>query len=508
MSAETIFEKSRAGRRSSLVPQRRMPPEVAAALPADGVRQRAPALPEVTEGEVVRHYTNLARKNWAVDVGFYPLGSCTMKYNPRISEQIAGWPEFSAAHPLRPARAAQGWLRVMYETERTLSQLCGVKRFTLQPAAGAQGELCGMLMIRRYHAGRRDRRNTVIVPDSAHGTNPATAALAGFTVKTCPSKNGLVDLDALRGLLGSDVAGIMLTNPNTLGLFERDIQEISRLVHDSGGLVYYDGANFNALVGRFRPGDMGFDVVHLNLHKTFATPHGGGGPGAGPVGVSEALEPFLPMPLVRKGPEDFELDEDRPLSIGRLNGFAGNALIILRAYVYLRLLGTDGLREVSGGAVLAANYLKQRLAGAYEPSQPGRCMHEFVLSASRQKAKGVRALDIAKRLIDLGFHPPTVYFPLTVPEALMIEPTETENLETLNAFAEAMLQIADEAETNPDILRTAPHHTPVGRLDEVAAAKDLNLRWQGATGPSSAGATPSRQPGEPGRPTEDSNAGV
>jgi glycine dehydrogenase subunit 2 len=478
MSARTIFEKSRQGRRTSYISQKAMPPALAAQLPADSLREHAPLLPQATEGEVVRHYTNLARKNWAVDVGFYPLGSCTMKYNPRVSEHICAWPEFSAAHPLRPARAAQGWLRVMYETERMLSQLCGVARFTLQPAAGAQGELCGMLMIRRYHLERGDRRNTVIVPDSAHGTNPATAALAGFHVRTCPSKNGLVDLEALRGLLGSDVAGIMLTNPNTLGLFERDIQAICRLVHEAGGLVYYDGANFNALVGRFRPGDMGFDVVHLNLHKTFATPHGGGGPGSGPVGVVEKLEPFLPVPLVRKGTEDFELEENRPLSIGRLNAFAGNALVILRAYVYLRLLGTDGLREVSGDAVLAANYLKQRLIAAYEPSEPGRCMHEFVLSASRQKTKGVRALDIAKRLIDLGFHPPTIYFPLTVPEALMIEPTETENLETLDAFAEAMLKIADEAETDPDMLHSAPHHTPVGRLNEVAAAKDLNIRWR------------------------------
>jgi len=477
VSARTIFEKSRSGRRTSYVSGRPWPADLLDQLPAGARRERAPALPEVTEGEVIRHYTDLARKNWAVDVGFYPLGSCTMKYNPRLCEQIASWPEFAAAHPLRPVRAAQGWLRIMYEAERMLSQLCGVARFTLQPAAGAQGELCGMLMIRRYHAARGDARNTVIVPDSAHGTNPATAALAGFEVKVCPSKDGLVDLDALHRLLDERVAGIMLTNPNTLGLFERDIQEICRLVHEAGALAYYDGANFNALVGRFRPGDMGFDVVHLNLHKTFATPHGGGGPGAGPVGVAERLEPFLPGPLVRKGPEEFELEEDRPHSIGRLNAFAGNSLVILRAYVYLRLLGAGGLREVSGNAVLAANYLKQRLAHAYQPSQPGPCMHEFVLSAVKQKALGARALDIAKRLIDLGFHPPTVYFPLTVPEALMIEPTETETLETLDAFAEAMLTIAQEAETTPDVLHAAPHQTSVGRLDEVAAAKDLDLRW-------------------------------
>jgi glycine dehydrogenase subunit 2 len=402
-----------------------------------------------------------------------------MKYNPRLSEQIASWPEFSAAHPLRPARAGQGWLRVMYETERMLSQLCGMARFTFAPAAGAQGELCGMLMVRRYHLERGALRHTVIVPDTAHGTNPATAAQVGFRVVTCPSTGaGLVNVKTLRGLLNDDVAGIMLTNPNTLGLFEREIREICDLVHQAGGLAYYDGANFNALVGRFRPGDMGFDVMHLNLHKTFSTPHGGGGPGSGPVGVNEKLEPYLPIPLVRKGAEGFEFESDRPASIGRLTAFAGNALVVLRAYIYLRLLGTAGLREVSGAAVLAANYLQQRLLGAYEPAHPGRCMHEFVLTAATQKAQGVRAVDIAKRLIDLGFHPPTMYFPLTVPEALMIEPTETETLETLDAFAEGMLQIAREVTENPEVLHAAPQTTPVGRLDEVAAAKELNLRWR------------------------------
>ena len=313
-----------------------------------------------------------------------------MKYNPRFSEQIAAWPEFAAMHPLRPARAAQGWLRILYETERLLSHLCGMTRFTLEPAAGAQGELCGMLMIRKYHAARGDARQTVIVPDTAHGTNPATAALAGFKVVTCPSgPDGLVDVAALKKLLNDQVAGIMLTNPNTLGLFEENIREVCELVHEAGGLAYYDGANFNALAGRFRPGDMGFDVVHLNLHKTFSTPHGGGGPGAGPVGVNEKLEPYLPIPLVRKGTEGFEFEADRPESIGRLNAFAGNALVVLRAYVYLRLLGTEGLREVSGAAVLAANYLERRLVPTYEAAHPGRCMHEFVLTA--REAKGSRS---------------------------------------------------------------------------------------------------------------------
>ena len=500
MTADTIFEKGKTGRKTLYVAAQEQQPSLFDQLPVGARRRRPPALPEVTEGEVVRHYTNLARKNWGVDVGFYPLGSCTMKYNPRLPEAIAAWPEFCAAHPLRPVRAAQGWLRVLHDTERMLSELCGMARFTLQPAAGAQGELCGMLMVRRYHAERGDPRNVVIVPDSAHGTNPATAALAGFDVVTCPSSpSGLVDLDKLRRLLSDKVAAIMLTNPNTLGLFERDIQEICRLVHEAGGMAYYDGANFNALVGRFRPGEMGFDVVHLNLHKTFGTPHGGGGPGSGPVGVVDKLEPFLPTPLVRKGPDGFEIDDNRPHTIGRLNAFGGNALIVLRAYVYLRLLGTSGLRDVSGAAVLAANYLKHRLTTSYQPSHPGPCMHEFVLTATQQKADGVRALDIAKRLIDLGFHPPTIYFPLTVPEALMIEPTETETLETLDAFAEAMLQIAREAEESPHLLHAAPQSTPVGRLDEVAAAKALDLRWRpgGAEG-GAADASP-RAPG--GRPT-------
>jgi len=478
MNSATVFEKSRPGRGTSFISGHATP--VCADLSPKALRSAPPRLPELTEGEVVRHYTNLSRNNWGVDVGFYPLGSCTMKYNPRLAEQIASWPEFSAAHPLRPVRAAQGFLRIMYETERILSRLCGMARFTLQPAAGAQGELCGMLIIRKHHATRRDRRNTVIVPDSAHGTNPATAALAGFKVVTCPSSDeGLVDIGALKKLVNDDLAGIMLTNPNTLGLFERDIREICYIVHNAGGLVYYDGANFNALVGRFRPGDMGFDVVHLNLHKTFGTPHGGGGPGSGPVGVVEKLEPHLPVPLITKGPEEFELEEHRPLSIGRLNAFAGNALVIVKAYIYMRLLGTAGLREVSGNSVLAANYLKQRLSEVYTPSHPGRCMHEFVLSAERHKNEaGVRAVDIAKRLIDLGFHPPTMYFPLTVPEALMIEPTETENLETLDAFVDALLQIDREARESPEMLHNAPHETPVGRLDEVEAAKNLNVRWQ------------------------------
>ena len=479
MSARTVFEKSVPGRQTRYVAEGERFHPAYYQLPLEALRQQPPLLPELTEGEVVRHYTNLARRNWGVDVGFYPLGSCTMKYNPRLAEQIAGWPEFSAAHPLRPTRAAQGWLRVLYETERMLSELCGMARFTLQPSAGAQGELCGMLMIRRYHLDRGDRRNVVIVPDSAHGTNPATCSLAGFQVAVCPSgPDGLVDVDALKRLLDKEVAGIMLTNPNTLGLFEREIQTICSLVHDAGGLTYYDGANFNALVGRFRPGDMGFDVVHLNLHKTFGTPHGGGGPGSGPVGVVERLEPFLPAPLVRKGAEGFEYEEERPQSIGRLHTFGGNALVVLRAYTYLRLLGAEGLREVSGAAVLAANYLRDGLRTAYQCSHAGRCMHEFVVSTSKQKERGVRALDIAKRLIDLGFHPPTVYVPLTVPEALMIEPTETENLGTLDAFAEAMLQIAKEADQDPEVLHRAPQTTPVGRLDEVAATKELNVRWR------------------------------
>ncbi len=480
MSGITTFDKSRPGTGG------RRPPLVGASgalptpdLPPEHLRRTPPALPELTEGQVVRHYTHLASVNYSIDTGFYPLGSCTMKYNPRAGERIAALPALASAHPLQPAATVQGWLALLWRTERMLSELCGMHRFTLAPAAGAQGELCGLLMMRAFHLSRGEKRTKILVPDSAHGTNPASASLAGFRVVHLPSNPyGCVDVEALRKALDNEVAGLMLTNPNTLGLFERDIMAITQLVHEAGGLVYYDGANFNALVGRFRPGDMGFDIVHLNLHKTFSTPHGGGGPGSGPVGVTEELAPFLPRPLIEKTAAGYVLETDRPQSIGRLSAFHGHALIALRAYAYLRLLGTEGLRRVSENAVLNANYLLSRLVNVFQVPFASRPMHEFVITALFLQEKGLRPVDLVKRLLDYGFHPPTMYFPLIVPGAIMVEPTETESKATLEAFAEAMLSIRQEAKERPDLLRTAPHNTPVGRLDEVGAAKRLDLRWK------------------------------
>ena len=478
MTGVTTFEKSRGGiaaRRPALVREPLPLPE----LPPEYRRRTPPILPELTEGQVVRHYTHLATINYAIDTGFYPLGSCTMKYNPRASNRVAAEPGLNAVHPLQPAESAQGWLELLWRTERMLCELCGMSRFTLAPAAGAQGELCGMLIFRAYHRSRGRPRGKVLVPDSAHGTNPASAALAGYRVLPLPSNpNGCIDVKALEKALDEDVAGLMLTNPNTLGLFEQDIMTITRLVHEAGGLVYYDGANFNALIGRVRPGDMGFDVVHLNLHKTFSTPHGGGGPGAGPVGVTEALAPFLPVPLIEKRGDGFVLVTDRPQSIGRLNAFHGHALVVARAYAYLRLLGGEGLRRVSETAVLNANYLWNKLKRSYRPASPLAPLHEFVITAPGLKEQELRPMDLAKRLLDYGFHPPTIQFPLIVPGAIMIEPTETESRATLDAFAEALLRILKEAEEKPDLLRGAPHSTPVGRLDEVAAAKQLDLAWR------------------------------
>jgi glycine dehydrogenase subunit 2 len=402
-----------------------------------------------------------------------------MKYNPRAADEAAAMPGFATVHPLAPVETCQGWLEILGRFEEMLCQVCGVTRFSFQPAAGAQGELCGLLLARAHHRRRGDERRRVIVPDSAHGTNPASASLAGFEVSAIPTDSrGRIDLAGLKSKLDSSVAAVMVTNPNTLGLFEDEILEIASLVHEAGGLLYYDGANLNALVGRYRPGDMGFDIVQLNLHKTFATPHGGGGPGAGPVGVKAELEPYLPVPVLERRKDGWFWDYDRPRSIGKLTCFTGNSLVVLRAYVYLLLIGAAGLARVSGDAVLNANYLLERLSGAYDVPYPGPCMHEFVLSAARFKPKGVRAWDIAKRLMDFGFHPPTVYFPLIVSEALMIEPTETEGKATLDAFAEALIQIAGEAERDPELLLSAPHNAPVGRLDETEAARHPRLRWK------------------------------
>ncbi|MHB1416046.1 MAG: aminomethyl-transferring glycine dehydrogenase subunit GcvPB [Chloroflexota bacterium] len=486
MTEPTIFELSQAGRTSGPVGAADVPErDVRDLLPAGELREGL-SLPEVTEVEVTRHFTHLSRLNYAVDVGFYPLGSCTMKYNPKVNEEVAGLPGFAAIHPYQAEATVQGALQLLWELQGYLAEIGGMDATTLQPAAGAQGELTGMLIVRAYHRDRGDdRRRVVLVPDSAHGTNPASAAMVGYSVTTVKSnRQGDVDLADLRAKMNDGVAAMMLTIPSTLGLFDQNILEICRIVHEGGGLVYADGANMNAILGRARLGDLGCDLMHFNLHKTFSTPHGGGGPGAGPVAVKASLAAYLPVPLAAKrsleGREDqFYLDYDRQRSIGRVRSFGGNFGVLVRAYAYIRSLGAEGLRNVSENAVINANYLLARLRDAYDLPYDRRCMHEFVLSGRRQKAEGVRTLDIAKRLIDYGFHPPTIYFPLIVEEALMIEPTETESRATLDSFAEAMLQIAREAATDPEVVHSAPHDTPVGRLDEVRAARHPVLRYSG-----------------------------
>ncbi len=472
-----IFEKSAPGRGTDFLPATPSAAALSAVVGADNLREYLP-LPEVAESEAVRHYTALSKLNYGVDDGFYPLGSCTMKYNPKIGELASDLPGFARLHPLCAPEDAQGALHVLHDTAAMLSVVCGMAEFSLQPAAGAHGELAGLMILKAYHDSRGDlARKTILIPDSAHGTNPASAAMAGFSVRQIPSNDrGLVDLAALRAACGPDTAGLMLTNPNTLGLFEEDILEISQTVHAAGGLLYYDGANLNALLGRATPGKMGFDIVHVNLHKTFATPHGGGGPGSGPVGVTEALRVFLPLPRVTKRDGGYALLSAEPLSIGRVRSFFGNFGVIVRAYCYLRRLGGEGLREVSGAAVLHANYLKEKLKGAFDLPFDRVCMHEFVLSADRQKKEsGVAAMDIAKGLIDAGYHPPTVYFPLIVHEAMMIEPTETETPETLDAFAAVMLSLSETAKTDPDSLHTAPHRAAITRPDDTKAAREPKL---------------------------------
>ena len=476
-----IYEKSVPGRRGVQLPDCSVPPHKAK-IPQSLRREKSAELPEVSELDVVRHYTNLSRKNFSIDTNFYPLGSCTMKYNPKVCESIAKNDGFARLHPLLPQLRnggilTQGALKVLYNSERLFAEITGMAEITLQPMAGAHGELTGVMLIAAYHKSKGNNKSRILIPDSAHGTNPASASIAGYSVTTIPSdKNGVMDFEIFKKELTDDVAGVMLTSPNTLGLFNKDVSRICKLVHDIDGLVYYDGANLNALVGRVRPGDLGFDVVHLNLHKTFATPHGGGGPGSGAVGVIDKLREFMPVSRIKKRDDGtYALNYKSKDSIGYIAAFYGNFGVILRAYAYLKMLGADGLREVSNNAVLAANYIRVKLKEYYDLPYDRVCMHECVFSASRQMKNDVHAIDIAKALIDLGFHPPTIYFPLIVKEAMMIEPTETESKAEIDAFIDAMIKLAQEAIDNPDKLHNAPITTPIGRLDEVAAVKEMNL---------------------------------
>ena len=434
-------------------------------------------LPELSELDVVRHYTLLSNKNFGVDTGFYPLGSCTMKYNPKIDEDMASLKGFTSLHPYQPAKTAQGALELMYNLSESLAEITGMDKVTLQPSAGAHGEFTGLMIIKAYHQNRGDlKRTKVIVPDSAHGTNPASAMMAGFKIVQVEStKDGAVDIEKLKEVLDDEVAALMLTNPSTLGLFEKNIKEISELVHNAGGLLYYDGANTNAIMGITRAGDMGFDVVHLNLHKTFAAPHGGGGPGSGPVGVKKDLIPFLPVPVVEKVNDEYILDYDRELSIGKIKNFYGNFGVIVKSYAYVLTMGRDGLKKASQMAVLNANYLKENLKDTFKLPIDQICKHEFVLSGPHGE---LNTTDIAKRMLDYGYHPPTIYFPLIIPEALMIEPTESESVETLDKFIDAMKQIAKEAEENPELLKTAPHNTIIKRVDDARAVKKPILTWK------------------------------
>jgi len=482
MNGRLIFELSRDKRKGFSLPQIDVPTRKTEELiPSDRLRKHDVCLPEVSEVDVMRHFVGLSILNHHVDKGFYPLGSCTMKYNPKVNEDVSRLSGFSEVHPFQPEDSVQGALKLMYELGEYLKEISGLDGITLQPAAGAHGELTGLLIIHAYHKKNGNARSKIIIPDSAHGTNPASVITAGYkTVHIKSNQNGLVDTNELKKAMDDEVAAVMLTNPNTLGLFESQVLEISEIVHQSGALLYMDGANLNAMLGIVRPGDMGFDVIHFNLHKTFATPHGGGGPGSGPVGVRGDLAKFLPVPIVGRSQEDgYRLDYGLSDTIGKIQGFYGNFGVMVKAYAYIRHLGAEGLRQVSEAAILNANYLKESLKDVYDLPYDSICQHEFVLSGKNQKARGVKTLDIAKRILDFGLHAPTVYFPLIVSEALMIEPTETESKESLDHFVSVMRQIAEEVEDNPEIVSSAPHNTPVGRLDEVKAAKDLNVRWKG-----------------------------
>ncbi len=469
-----IFEMSVPGRSADLLPKCDVPEtDIECLVSEEFLRQDEIDLPEVGELDVIRHFTHLSQKNYGVDSGFYPLGSCTMKYNPKINEEVSKYHGFTKVHPYQPEETVQGCLEILYKSDVLLSEITGMERFSLQPAAGAHGELAGLMIIKAFHKNNGDdKRTKIIVPDSAHGTNPASAATVGFDmVEVKSDEKGGVDIDALKELMNDEIAGLMLTNPNTLGLFDENIDKIADIVHEAGGLLYYDGANANAIMGISKPGDMGFDVVHLNLHKTFSTPHGGGGPGSGPVGVKKHLVPFLPKPVIEQKGDEYYFDYDRPLSIGKIKSFYGNFSVIVKAYAYICSLGAEGLRKVSENAVLNANYIKEKLREYYHLPYDRTCMHEVVFSGQYQKKHGVSTLDIAKRLLDYGYHPPTVYFPLIVSEAFMIEPTETESKETIDEFIATMIKIAKEAQDDPDTLKQAPYDTPVLRLDEARAAR-------------------------------------
>lgn len=478
-----IFELSKPGRKGYSLPKNELNDYSITQFPENLLRQEAPALPEVDELTVVRHYTNMSNNNFGVDTGFYPLGSCTMKYNPKINEEMAAHPQFTALHPLQNVETVQGALSAYYQLQRSLSEIAGMAEFTLNPFAGAHGELTGLMVIRRYHESRGDAKRTkIIVPDSAHGTNPASAAVCGLDVVEVKSKpDGRVDVEDLKPLLDDTIAGMMMTNPNTLGLFENNIAEIAKLVHDCGGLMYYDGANLNPMLGKCRPGDIGFDVMHINLHKTFSTPHGGGGPGSGPIGVREGLEQFLPNPRVtcefdEDGMVDYKIEMGEE-SLGCISGFLGNFGVMMRALAYIVTLGSDNLKWVGPLATLNANYIKESLKDCYELPIEGVCKHEFVFDGLKDKSTGVTTLDVAKRLLDYGYHAPTIYFPLLFHQALMIEPTESESKETLDGFIAVMRKIAQEAVENPELVKTAPHSTPVQRLDDTKAALKQIVTW-------------------------------
>ncbi len=476
-----IFELSSSNRVAYNLPKLDVDAKYLETIPAELKKQSETVLPEVSEVDVVRHYTNLSMLNYGLDAGFYPLGSCTMKYNPKINENMAALNGFKNLHPYQPVEQVQGALALMYELQEMLAEIAGLETMTLQPAAGAHGEFTGLLIIKAYHEKRGDfKRTKIIVPDSAHGTNPSSAFVAGLEiVEIASKKDGTIDLEALKAVLNDEVAGFMLTNPSTLGLFESNIKEVADLVHAAGGLLYYDGANMNAVMGKARPGDTGFDVLHYNLHKTFSTPHGGGGPGAGPVGVRKDLVPFLPVPVIEKTAEgNYVLNYNKPDSIGKIKGFYGNFGMLVRAYTYIKTMGAEGLTRASEVAVLNANYLMASLKEHYYLPIDKICKHEFVLGGISKDLATVSTLDIAKRMLDYNVHPPTVYFPLIIREAIMIEPTETESLQTLDNFIDIMLKIKQEAAETPELLRTAPHNAAVGRIDEVKAAKDMILKWQ------------------------------